>query len=145
MNPRDIMTDAIHNFHPQYQQYTQYSSDNRRFQATNPNHSATGDHGLQTTHQPQQHSNGVLLKASQKDLESGNRRKHDESMGESCAEDSVTTATQAAKAVATTAASVASNAATAASTGIKSAVQPRQAKVTNTEKTLLLSSDDEFQ
>lgn len=24
MNPRDIMTDAIHNFHPQYQQYTQY-------------------------------------------------------------------------------------------------------------------------
>merc|ERR1712203_360028 len=33
MNPRDIMTDAIHNFHPQYQQYTQYSSDNRRFQS----------------------------------------------------------------------------------------------------------------
>jgi hypothetical protein len=31
MNPRDIMTDAIHNFHPQYQQYTQYSSvSNRR-------------------------------------------------------------------------------------------------------------------
>ncbi|CAG0889750.1 unnamed protein product [Cyprideis torosa] len=26
MNPRDIMTDAIHNFHPQYKQYTQYSS-----------------------------------------------------------------------------------------------------------------------
>lgn len=26
MNPRDMMTDAIHNFHPQYQQYTQYSS-----------------------------------------------------------------------------------------------------------------------
>jgi hypothetical protein len=26
INPRDIMTDAIHNFHPQYQQYTQYNS-----------------------------------------------------------------------------------------------------------------------
>lgn len=26
MNPKDIMTDAIHNFHPQYQQYTQYQS-----------------------------------------------------------------------------------------------------------------------
>lgn len=26
VNPRDIMTDAIHNFHPQYQQYTQYTS-----------------------------------------------------------------------------------------------------------------------
>merc|ERR1712158_266315 len=30
MNPRDIMTDAIHNFHPQYQQYTQYSSAGNR-------------------------------------------------------------------------------------------------------------------
>lgn len=29
MNPKDIMTDAIHNFHPQYQQYTQYSSGER--------------------------------------------------------------------------------------------------------------------
>jgi len=100
MNPRDIMTDAIHNFHPQYQQYTQYSS-------------------------------------------AGNRRKFDENHGESCADDSSmgTSATHAARAVATTAASVASNAATAA----KSAMQPKQAKVTNNEKTLLLSSDDEFQ
>lgn len=30
VNPRDIMTDAIHNFHPQYQQYTQYNSDDHR-------------------------------------------------------------------------------------------------------------------
>merc|ERR1719411_497325 len=37
MNPRDIMTDAIHNFHPQYQQYTQYSSDNKRFQGPQNN------------------------------------------------------------------------------------------------------------
>lgn len=28
MNPKDIMNDAIHNFHPQYQQYTQYTSQN---------------------------------------------------------------------------------------------------------------------
>jgi len=41
MNPRDIMTDAIHNFHPQYQQYTQYSSDNKRFQ----NKGTGGDKG----------------------------------------------------------------------------------------------------
>lgn len=26
MNPKDIMNDAIHNFHPQYQQYTQYTA-----------------------------------------------------------------------------------------------------------------------
>merc|ERR1719195_2296470 len=45
MNPRDIMTDAIHNFHPQYQQYTQYSSDNRRFK--------------QPQHQQQQPASGV--------------------------------------------------------------------------------------
>jgi len=29
MNPRDIMQDAIHNFHPQYQQYTQHSNPSR--------------------------------------------------------------------------------------------------------------------
>jgi len=34
MNPRDIMADALHNFHPQYSQYTQYSSDNKRFQSS---------------------------------------------------------------------------------------------------------------
>lgn len=28
MNPKDIMNDAIHNFHPQYQQYTQYTTTN---------------------------------------------------------------------------------------------------------------------
>merc|ERR1711899_286836 len=95
MNPRDIMTDAIHNFHPQYQQYTQYSSDNRRFQATNPNAATaapSGDQGNQLSSQQNpvqnsQHQNGVLLKASQKDLESGSRRKNDETVGESCAED----------------------------------------------------------
>ncbi|KIH63175.1 hypothetical protein ANCDUO_06523 [Ancylostoma duodenale] len=29
MNPKDIMQDAIHNFHPQYQQYTQHSNPQR--------------------------------------------------------------------------------------------------------------------
>ena len=42
MNPRDIMTDAIHNFHPQYQQYTQYSSDNKRFQPGQQNNNGVG-------------------------------------------------------------------------------------------------------
>merc|ERR1711976_845220 len=126
MNPRDIMTDAIHNFHPQYQQYTQYSSDNRRLQATNPNAATaapSGDQGSQLSSQQNpvqnsQHQNGVLLKASQKDLESGSRRKNDETVGESSAEDitaSTTSATHVAREVATTAASVASNAAASAS------------------------------
>merc|ERR1712241_603111 len=50
MNPRDIMTDAIHNFHPQYQQYTQYSSDNRRWNNNQPTAAAaapSGDQGSQ--------------------------------------------------------------------------------------------------
>jgi len=35
MNPRDIMTDAIHNFHPQYQQYTQYTQGSAKGHARN--------------------------------------------------------------------------------------------------------------
>merc|ERR1712110_194069 len=106
MNPRDIMTDAIHNFHPQYQQYTQYSS-------------------------------------------AGSRRKTEDSVGESCVEDinaastTASSTTQAAREVASTAASVASN--VAASNGGARTTNKKVTKVTNTEKTLLLSSDDEFQ
>jgi len=45
MNPRDIMTDAIHNFHPQYQQYTQYSST-----AANKGHKRKGSYeGVEST------------------------------------------------------------------------------------------------
>jgi len=35
INPRDIMTDAIHNFHPQYQQYTQYNSSGKNSEEPN--------------------------------------------------------------------------------------------------------------
>jgi len=65
MNPRDIMTDAIHNFHPQYQQYTQYSSDNKRFkdkQAGN-NH----DGSMVDSPVPADNNGGVVLKASHAD------------------------------------------------------------------------------
>ncbi|CAJ0610056.1 unnamed protein product [Cylicocyclus nassatus] len=34
MNPKDIMQDAIHNFHPQYQQYTQHSNPQRSGQSS---------------------------------------------------------------------------------------------------------------
>lgn len=37
INPRDIMTDAIHNFHPQYQQYTQYQTSNSSGNQTGSN------------------------------------------------------------------------------------------------------------
>ncbi len=32
MNPKDIMADAIHNFHPNYQQYTQYSANGSKME-----------------------------------------------------------------------------------------------------------------
>ncbi|XP_035908143.1 transmembrane protein 184B isoform X1 [Anopheles stephensi] len=55
MNPKDIMTDAIHNFHPQYQQYTQYSSGGKNprgirvssYDPDDPSHQLTGQsHGV---------------------------------------------------------------------------------------------------
>uniref|UniRef100_A0A0N5AIN1 Transmembrane protein 184B n=1 Tax=Syphacia muris TaxID=451379 RepID=A0A0N5AIN1_9BILA len=61
MNPKDIMQDAIHNFHPQYQQYTQHSNpssrpnqfnnheDERRF-ASSTNGSAVGGNYASMAH-----------------------------------------------------------------------------------------------
>ncbi|VDD94269.1 unnamed protein product [Enterobius vermicularis] len=60
MNPKDIMQDAIHNFHPQYQQYTQHSNptsrpslstnneDERRF--AGPSNSAVGGNYASMAH-----------------------------------------------------------------------------------------------
>ncbi|XP_068143227.1 transmembrane protein 184B isoform X1 [Drosophila tropicalis] len=53
MNPKDIMTDAIHNFHPQYQQYTQYSSGGKNsrgirvssYDPDDPNNGGAGNGG----------------------------------------------------------------------------------------------------
>merc|ERR1719466_690492 len=65
MNPRDIMTDAIHNFHPQYQQYTQYSSDNKRFKDKQPGNNLDGS--MVDSPVPADNNAGVVLKASQAD------------------------------------------------------------------------------
>ncbi|CAG2164154.1 unnamed protein product, partial [Oppiella nova] len=42
MNPRDIMNDAIHNFHPNYQQYTQYQSSTKSTSGSNKPVGETG-------------------------------------------------------------------------------------------------------
>jgi len=39
MNPKDMMVDAIHNFHPNYQQYTQHDSKVNKYRA--PTHPPT--------------------------------------------------------------------------------------------------------
>lgn len=57
MNPKDIMNDAIHNFHPNYQQYTQYSpqaSDNNsqnqsgNYQSSNQKPLSKSEHKRET-------------------------------------------------------------------------------------------------
>jgi len=107
MNPRDIMTDAIHNFHPQYQQYTQYSSGGNRHKRQESYGEVNTGENQQQHHIPAANGGGAATQAP--------------SNG----------------AVA---------AATAAATGaVKSAMPKMSTKVTNNEKTLLLSSDDEFQ
>jgi len=110
MNPRDIMTDAIHNFHPQYQQYTQYSSDNKRFQGQpQPQQNNNTDAPLPGPEPTVQKSgNGVVLKA-------------------------------------TPAAPVAP-VSTLVDISVNSTDQQQAGRKTkNSEKTLLLPSDDEFQ
>jgi len=153
MNPRDIMTDAIHNFHPQYQQYTQYSSDNRRFkgpeqqqQHQNPSHQQQQfqQQQLQNTHQNSQqpkHSNGVVLQPAQTDLESGNRHKKTEQYGEVNTHEETNDTSKHGNSVGMTN----SNGSVMPGGQTGQGMPSKVTKVKNNEKTLLLSSDDEFQ
>ena len=58
MNPRDMLTDALHNFHPQYQQYTQYPQTTNAAQEVVPEASNGGANSAATvtadTPQPKQ-------------------------------------------------------------------------------------------
>ncbi|XP_015042992.2 transmembrane protein 184B isoform X1 [Drosophila pseudoobscura] len=84
MNPKDIMTDAIHNFHPQYQQYTQYSSGGKnsrgiRVSSYDPDDPNSGGGGaLQEASQHQQPTSGGYNAVASGPLASktlGNQRK----------------------------------------------------------------------
>eukprot|EP00090_Calanus_glacialis_P045637 TRINITY_DN8602_c0_g1_i1.p1 TRINITY_DN8602_c0_g1~~TRINITY_DN8602_c0_g1_i1.p1 ORF type:complete len:490 (+),score=146.23 TRINITY_DN8602_c0_g1_i1:166-1635(+) len=111
MNPRDIMTDAIHNFHPQYQQYTQYSSDNKRFQGQpQPQNNNMDAPPPGPDPVVAKNGNGVVLKA--------------------------TPAAPAPAASVSTLVDISVN---------SNDQQPAPRKTKNSEKTLLLPSDDEFQ
>jgi len=65
INPRDIMTDAIHNFHPQYQQYTQYNSSGNNYEEIN---SAT---------KPNSENEGGVTKRASKTKEGGKEKDKD--------------------------------------------------------------------
>ncbi|XP_064610492.1 transmembrane protein 184B-like [Liolophura sinensis] len=64
MNPRDIMQDAIHNFHPQYQQYTQQGMkiphDEDHIDADRSYYDQPYQHQIPPTHQTATHRNGEL-------------------------------------------------------------------------------------
>lgn len=120
VNPKDIMTDAFHNFHPQYQQYTQYS--------------ASGS-GSRTTR--------------------GGRNTFDGDDAPSATNRTTPTihpppssALPASSAGPPTSGAPISASATSAPTGNLSgstAAVPPPSRLAYTEKTMLLSSDDEFQ
>jgi len=98
INPRDIMTDAIHNFHPQYQQYTQYSSTGSSKGSNQKNGGYEGLEGAE--------ANGAPPSTVHQAKET--KQKHLQS-------------------------------------SLKTAVDNRTGNGKDSEKTLLLSSDDEFQ
>jgi leucyl aminopeptidase len=119
MNPRDIMNDAIHNFHPNYQQYTQYQS---------------------STNKPNSGSNKVVD-------ETGSLNKSGAVNDPQNGYNSVSIDVNAMNGIVNMASSIDPEELT--KTGKKSAQpQGRQIQTISqnyTEKTTLLSSDDEFQ
>nr|CAG4648644.1 EOG090X05RX [Polyphemus pediculus] len=115
VNPKDIMTDAFHNFHPQYQQYTQYSASGSGSRTTRGGRN-TFDGDEATTHR----TTPTLHPPPSA---------------------STATSTNAVPSSGAPAHASASSAPTGNSSG--PAVPP--SRLAYTEKTMLLSSDDEFQ
>jgi len=125
VNPKDIMTDAFHNFHPQYQQYTQYSASGQGLRSSGRNGRHTtydGDESSTSRTTPQQaappsgHTTVVVS-------------------GHQSTPNSTTS----------TSSSVSVTGAVPAATGSAPSGHPAPSRLTYTEKTMLLSSDDEFQ
>ena len=118
MNPRDIMNDAIHNFHPNYQQYTQYQSSNKSSSGSN---------------KPVGESGSLNKSGSVNDPQSGYN--------------SVAIDVNAMNGIVNMASTIEPEESTKAS---KKTTQPQGRQIQTisqnyTEKTTLLSSDDEFQ
>nr|SVE75739.1 EOG090X05RX [Daphnia hispanica] len=148
VNPKDIMTDAFHNFHPQYQQYTQYSASGSvsRGAGGRPSRNGTFDtdesgpaihRTTPTLHPVPSTSNAVSSPTVP--VNSGG-----------AATSSFSTTSAAANSASAAAASSAitahaSTSAPAQSGGNGGPVGVPPSRLAYTEKTMLLSSDDEFQ
>nr|CAH0110471.1 unnamed protein product [Daphnia galeata] len=148
VNPKDIMTDAFHNFHPQYQQYTQYSASGSTSRGAGGRQSRNGtfdtDESGPAIHRttPTLHPPPSTSSAASTSSPSAHRPV----ISGGAATSSFST---------TSAASSSSSSAVAAHSASSSANLPAQSggpvggvppsRLAYTEKTMLLSSDDEFQ
>lgn len=168
VNPKDIMTDAFHNFHPQYQSYTQYSASGSGTRSGGGRTSRGGtfdaDDSTSSTHH-QQHRITPTLHQPPQSTSSGNSIPLTvtspvvSGVGANSARSSSssynnTTTTNVAAAAATgkmsststaPATAVAGGAVTPASGAPAVAGTVLPSRLAYTEKTMLLSSDDEFQ
>lgn len=142
VNPKDIMTDAFHNFHPQYQQYTQYSASGQgsrsgprggRGAAYDGDDAGAGNRTTPTVHQASSSSSSASSSTA---------------AGGSGGVAGVGTAGNAASPAPRPTTLVSPTSAAATPDHVASAVaavHPPPSRLAYTEKTMLLSSDDEFQ
>lgn len=170
VNPKDIMTDAFHNFHPQYQSYTQYSASGSGSRSGGGRTSRGGtfdaDDSTSSTHH-QQHRITPTLHQPPQSTSSGNSIPLTvttpvvSGVGTSAARSSssyntTTTTTNAAAAAAAATGQMSSTSTAPAAAGSGGAVTSASgapaaagtvlpSRLAYTEKTMLLSSDDEFQ
>ncbi len=124
MNPRDIMNDAIHNFHPNYQQYTQYQSSNK------PHTGSTSDANSSSALKSSSTSGGTSNQSGQNHGSTGSTTLDSSNLGGVMAStiDVEEMSRSARKA-----------------SGQQGGRQIQTISQNYTEKTTLLSSDDEFQ
>nr|CAG4643942.1 EOG090X05RX [Lepidurus arcticus] len=123
VNPKDIVTDAFHNFHPQYQQYTQYSS------------GGSGSRSMRNRHNDgEDTSTGVSQRASATDTPTLHAVSPVSQSG-----------TTAQSRGAVTAATPSNRPMGSGSSSQRSVPGSRVVPVSYNEKSMLLSSDDEFQ
>jgi transmembrane protein 184B, putative (fragment) len=130
MNPKDIMNDAIHNFHPQYQQYTQYHSPAaNKMNLDSKQGSGSSGMSKQTF---ASNSSGSSITTHDKRIDKGNKSDTSTEMG----------------GITKTGSILESGERVSTSSGKRSTASSKPVQILSqnySEKTTLLSSDDEFQ
>ncbi|XP_053214229.1 transmembrane protein 184B-like [Panonychus citri] len=159
MNPKDIMNDAIHNFHPQYQQYTQYHSPTPSKSPGEEGVGSSGSGKVSGSHHSgggstSGHNKATVGEAHDQRMESHQQKQHKSdhsggivNLGVSIeSEDALASSGSAMGGAATSSNSAGGSASSSQSKKSPSPPWPLQTISQNySEKTTLLNSDDEFQ